>query len=164
MTNADLFTETFNGLMATELWSKSEQEFLDWLNKEVEVSEDWRKTKMTAYQSWLKCCEKNNANLYLLLEEDDGESGLYKLASSEYRENDSQYGILPIYVVWWHGKNVFITTKLYLAYDKWDSLELNEDFGIQSFNKEVNNKVPTFDFAYSYGYFNGRNLSYLKLF
>lgn len=40
MTNADLFTETFNGLMATELWSKSEQEFLDWLNKDADIPSD----------------------------------------------------------------------------------------------------------------------------
>ena len=35
MTNADLFRTVFNGLMATELWAKSESEFLEWLNAEA---------------------------------------------------------------------------------------------------------------------------------
>ena len=34
MTNAELFKQTFNGLMATELWAMSEKDFLEWLNKE----------------------------------------------------------------------------------------------------------------------------------
>lgn len=34
MTNADKFKEVF-GLYATELWAKSEKEFLEWLNDDV---------------------------------------------------------------------------------------------------------------------------------
>ena len=38
MTNAELFKKTFH-IYATEMWSKPEQEFLDWLNAEVEAGE-----------------------------------------------------------------------------------------------------------------------------
>lgn len=34
-TNAELFKETFGGLMATELWSMPEKEFLEWLNQKI---------------------------------------------------------------------------------------------------------------------------------
>ena len=34
MKNADLFKQIFN-IYATELWSMSEAEFLEWLNREV---------------------------------------------------------------------------------------------------------------------------------
>ena len=33
-TNADLFKQTF-GIYATEIWSMSEKQFLEWLNEEV---------------------------------------------------------------------------------------------------------------------------------
>ena len=39
MTNAELFKKTFNGLWATELWAKPEQEFLEWLNSEVKTEQ-----------------------------------------------------------------------------------------------------------------------------
>lgn len=42
MTNAELFRRTFNGLYATEMWAKSEQEFLDWLNLEAETNQEPR--------------------------------------------------------------------------------------------------------------------------
>lgn len=71
---ADLFTETFNGMTATELWAKSEQEFLDWLNRHAYIPPD----------------------------------------------------------------------------EKVTNRQFNKE---QSFNKEVNSKSSTFDFAYSYGYF-----------
>jgi len=35
MTNADLFKAIF-GLYATEVWAKSEQDFLEWLNSPVQ--------------------------------------------------------------------------------------------------------------------------------
>lgn len=37
-TNADLFKQTF-GIYATELWSMSESQFLEWLNSEYDCKE-----------------------------------------------------------------------------------------------------------------------------
>ena len=38
MTNADRFMQTF-GIYATELWAKSEKEFLKWLNSEEDIDD-----------------------------------------------------------------------------------------------------------------------------
>lgn len=66
MTNADRFMQTF-GIYATELWAKSEKEFLKWLNSEEKTQ--MKEIKLyqceicgTQYKDKLKAkdCEKSH--------------------------------------------------------------------------------------------------------
>ncbi len=52
MTNADKFKSIF-GIYATELWAKSEEEFLEWLNSETEEQEKAKDAVPVIHGRWI---------------------------------------------------------------------------------------------------------------
>lgn len=73
MNNAEKFKQMF-GFYATEMWAKSEQEFLDWINAEY-VQEN----------SWIPCSERlpEEYAQYLVCYE-DGECFVYWLEDADW--------------------------------------------------------------------------------
>lgn len=76
MTNADMFRAVFNGLMATELWSKPESEFLEWLNAETIPNETFRQEPqppkvINQYVNWASVLIGNCPKCHAVLQEFD---------------------------------------------------------------------------------------------
>jgi len=57
MTNAELFKQTFDRY-ATDVWSLPENEFLEWLNADVQQKTGhWIANKAKYYPGWVHCSE-----------------------------------------------------------------------------------------------------------
>ena len=93
MTNADLFKQIF-GIYATDLWSKPEAEFLEWLNSEQEPK-------------WIPVSERlpDSQTEVIVSCRDDSADNIYRYTASGWITTDGEYWIVdneinPYVIAW----------------------------------------------------------------